>query len=154
MEFLANLHPKIVHFPVALLVAYSFLEILGILIKKESISQTAYVLLLLGVIGAIAAVLTGNQADEVAKMWFGRFKFNTAGLISLHETYATISLFIFTGILALRTYLIIKKKFNTKIKYLFIFLAIIGFYFIIETGMIGGELVYKRGVGVEILRPH
>jgi uncharacterized membrane protein len=154
MEFLASLHPKVVHFPIALLVTYSFLEILGILTKKDIISRTAYILLLLGVAGAVTAVLTGNQADEVAKVWLSKFKFNTTDLISLHETYATSSLFIFTGILALRTYVLIKKKFETKIKYLFIFLAIIGFYFIMQTGLIGGELVYKRGVGIEIIKPH
>ena len=153
MEFLASLHPKMVHFPLALLITYSFLEILGAIFKKETISQAAYIILLLGIIGAIGAVLTGNQADEIAEMWFDKDVNIPLGLISQHETYATISLWFFAVVLILRTYLIIKKKFIGTIKYIFVLLSIIGCYFIIQTGLKGGELVYKHGVGTEIINP-
>ena len=68
MDFLAGLHPKIVHFPIALLSAYALLEIIGIVFKNEFLSKTAHLFLFLGVLGALAAVLTGNQAEEAAEL--------------------------------------------------------------------------------------
>jgi len=40
-EFIAQLHPKIVHFPIALLLTYAFLETLGAVWRKEFISKAA-----------------------------------------------------------------------------------------------------------------
>ena len=68
MEFLAGLHPQIVHFPIALLILYSIFEILGILLKKDFLQKSAYLLLGLGVLVSVAAVLTGNQAGASAEL--------------------------------------------------------------------------------------
>ncbi|MHB9014432.1 MAG: DUF2231 domain-containing protein, partial [Ignavibacteriaceae bacterium] len=65
MEFLAQLHPKIVHFPIALLSTYVLLEIIGVVFKRDFFSKAAHLILLLGVLGALAAVFTGNQAEDV-----------------------------------------------------------------------------------------
>ena len=35
MEFLAQLHPKIIHFPIAFLLIYVLLEITGVITKKD-----------------------------------------------------------------------------------------------------------------------
>jgi uncharacterized membrane protein len=153
MEFLAGLHPKMVHLPIALLLTYSFLEIVGAILKKETFLQAAYIILILGVISAVGAVLTGNQADEIAELWFDKGVNIPLSAISNHENYATISLFLFAGILILRTYLVIKKKFQGVIIYLFVILALIGSYFIIQTGLKGGQLVYNHGVGTDIIKP-
>ncbi len=46
MDFLAELHPKVVHFPIALLLTYAILELVGIVFKKEFYQKTAHLLLL------------------------------------------------------------------------------------------------------------
>ena len=61
-NFLAEIHPKVVHFPVALLTTYSILEIIGIIFNKEFVTKSALLVLCLGVVTALIAVLTGNQA--------------------------------------------------------------------------------------------
>lgn len=150
MDFLAQLHPKIVHFSIALLSLYVFLEVIGILLKKDFFSKAAHLILFFGVISALIAVLTGNQAEDVAHAWSKLGANINLGAIETHSNYANITLWYFTGLLILRTFLIIKKKFISTIKYLIAVLAIIGFFFIYQTGHYGGKLVYEYGIGTQL----
>jgi uncharacterized membrane protein len=152
MEFLAKLHPEMVHFPIAFLMGYALFEILGIILKKEFLSKTAHLFLFLGVLGLISAVLTGNQAKDIAhKLSKGGVSISFSA-INEHEDYANITLWFFAALLVLRTMVVIKKKFNGLIKYLFILLALIGFFLVYETGEHGGTLVYKHGIGTDLKR--
>ncbi len=150
MEFLAQLHPKLVHYPVAFLSVYVLLELTGVIFKKEFFQKTAYLFLFLGVLSAIAAVISGNQASDIASLWEDKGAIIPFGLISEHEEYATITLWYFTGLLVLRTYLVIKKKFKGMFQYMIILLAVIGGFLIYQTGDLGGRLVYDHGVGTEL----
>lgn len=150
MEFLASLHPKIIHFPIAFLLIYVLLEITGVLTKKEFYTKSAHLFLLFGVLAAVAAVITGNQAADIALKWKDKGAIIPSGLISEHEEYATITLWYFTALLILRTFYSIKKKFNGFVQYVFILFAIIGAFLIYETGDHGGRLVYNHGVGTEM----
>ncbi len=150
MDFLAGLHPKIVHFPIALLSAYALLEIIGIVFKNEFLSKTAHLFLFLGVLGALAAVLTGNQAEEAAELLEKQGAIIQFHAISEHSDFANYTLWFFSALLVGRTFLVLKKKFQGKIKYLFIVLALAGFLLVFETGERGGKLVYKYGIGTDL----
>ena len=67
MEFLAELHPRIIHFPIAFFILYFLFETTGILLKKEYLLKSAFIVLILGVFFSLLSVLTGNQAHEVVK---------------------------------------------------------------------------------------
>lgn len=150
MEFLSQLHPQVVHFPIAFMVVYALLEITGILSGKEFFQKAAYLFLFLGVLTAVLAVITGNQAAEIASKWKEKGAVIPTKLISEHEEFATITMWYFTGLLALRTFLFLKKKFRGTVQYLFILLAVIGLYLVYQTGDHGGKLVYDHGVGTEL----
>jgi len=150
MEFLAQLHPKIVHFPVALLSVYVLLELIGVIFRKDFFSKTAHLILFLGVLAALAAVLTGNQAEDVAHQWAKLGANINLDAIETHSTYANISLWYFAALLVLRTFLVIKKKFNGSVKYFIAVLSIVGFFFIFQTGLYGGKLVYDYGIGTQL----
>lgn len=143
-------HPRFVHFPIALLSTYILLEIVGVVFKKEFFSKAAHLILFLGTLGALAAVLTGNEAEEIAELWEEQGAIMPFGAITDHEDWATITLWYFTGVLVLRTFLVIKKNFKGIFQYIFIVLALIGGYFIYETGDHGAKLVYEHGVGTEL----
>jgi uncharacterized membrane protein len=64
MEFLSNLHPQFVHFPIAIFILYGIAEITGIVLNKEFVSKTAFLLLFVGILFSIFAVLTGNKAAD------------------------------------------------------------------------------------------
>jgi len=145
MEFLTDLHPKVVHFPIALLVTYSFLEVIGIVFNKKLFTQSAYILLIIGIIGIFISVLTGNQAFEDYQHWNEA----SSNIFNLHQFYANITTWFFVFVAALRTFFLVKKKFCGVFKYLFILFAIIGIFFIYKTAEYGGELINKFGVGTE-----
>lgn len=152
MEFLSQLHPKVVHFPIALLAIYALLEIIGVIFRKDFFSKSAYLVLFLGILGAIAAVLTGNSAaDAIQKM----NKINIivpAGAIGEHIDYANFTLWYFAGLLVLRTFVVVRKRFSGRVRYLFVLLSLIGVFFIYKTGELGGKLVYKYGAGTDIIK--
>ena len=143
-------HPRFVHFPIALLSTYALLEIIGVVFKRDFFSKAAHLILFLGVAAALVAVLTGQQAEETAILWEEKGAIMPFGSISEHEDWATITIWYFTGVLLLRTTLVLKKKFKGIFQYAFIVLALVGLYFVYETGDHGGKLVYKFGVGTEL----
>ena len=145
MEFLADIHTKAVHFPIALLITYSLLEIIGLIFNKKLFTQTAFVVLITGIIAIFIAVLTGNQAFEAYQHWDEA----SSNIFNSHQFYANITTWYFVFMVVLRTFLVVKKKFNGVIKYLFILFAVIGIFFICKTAEYGGELINKFGVGTE-----
>lgn len=152
MDFLAQLHPKIVHFPIAFFLAYVLFELIGIIFKKDFFSKAAHLILFLGVLGAIAAVLTGNSAQQAARQLSKAGAAISMKAIGNHEDFANFTMWYFTGLLVYRTFLVLKKNFTGKIKYLFILLALIGSFLVYQTGELGGKLVYKYGIGTDVIK--
>jgi uncharacterized membrane protein len=153
MEFLAGLHQLVVHFPIALLIVYSVLEIFGVISKKDFFTNAAYLILILGIAGAVAAVLTGNQAEEVAEIWQDKGALIPYGAITTHENYATFTLWYYIFVVFLRTYFVVRKKFTLRVKYVFAVLSILGIMALYKTAKEGGRLVFEHGVGTELLKP-
>lgn len=145
MEFLAQFHPKVVHFPIALLSCYVFLEVLAAIFKKDFLVKSALLFLLFGVLGALAAILTGQQAEAAFDYW----NKHASALFDQHEMYANITIWYFSVLLVVRTFLVFKKKFTNVFKYIFAVLAIVGFYFVFQTGDHGGKMVYEEGIGTQ-----
>lgn len=149
MEFLAELHPKIIHFPIAFFILYFLFETTGIVFKKDFLLKSSLIILIIAIIFSLLGVLTGNQAHELVK----QRQTDAAlyiDLINQHEFFATLTLWYFLAVLVLRIYLSIKKKFIGKVQYLFIILGLIGSLLIFITGLYGGDLVFKYGIGTKI----
>ena len=63
-QHLQNIHPLVVHFPLAFLAGAAVLYGLGWITEVDSLAMTGFWLLLLGTLGAGAAVATGLHAEE------------------------------------------------------------------------------------------
>ena len=150
MEFLAGMHPIVIHFPIAFLSLYVIVEIAAIVSNKEFLQKSAYFILVIGVVMTVAAVLTGNQAEEMASRLQDGGNELIRNAIENHEEFATITLWFFTGVLFFRTFIIIKKSFKKRIRYFLIPLVLLGGYLIYQTGNYGGKLVYDYGVGTKV----
>ena len=146
MEFLAELHPKVVHFPIALFFSFALFELLGTILKKDYFHKGAHLLLLLGVIGAVFAVITGKQAGGANPNWTDA----SVALIKEHSSFASITMWYFVGVLVVKTFLVVKKKMNQTFNYIILALALIGCFFVFETSEHGGQLVKKFGIGTEL----
>ena len=144
MEFLANMHPKIVHFPLAFLMLYPVIEFLALLSKKDFFSKTANLFLIIGTIGAFIAVFTGNQAYALVDGW----QKESLIIFNSHQTFANYTMWFFAALLAFRIYLYLKKKINRKTMLLLFLLSLFGGYLVYQTGYYGGKLGRIRTIEI------
>lgn len=142
-----HLHAIIIHFPIALLLVGFLSELLALFIKKDFLKNTAFYLLLLGALGAIAAYVSGNYAGDGIEE--GPLKIP----MELHEQAALITLWL-AIITALFSVLIYYFKIqNSKAKWAGILLYALLAVSVARTGYLGGQLVFSHGVGVELALP-
>lgn len=140
MEFLANLHPKIVHFPIAFLTMYPLMDLLFLISKKDFYSKAAFLFLIIGLIGALLAVLSGNQAYLAS----GNLDKGSLIIFNSHQTFANLTVWYFTGLLIIRVYFIVKQKLNFKIILMLFVLSLAGVYFALQAGNYGGKLAFSK----------
>lgn len=141
-----SIHPALVHFPIALLLASVFIEGLALLLKKEAWRVASLWTLLLGWAGAVAAVLTGRQAMAVAS-----HSAEIHEVMSRHERAGYIVLAISTVVLvwhlASRGRLSVRSRWTA-----WLLLAAAGAG-ISYGAWLGGRMVYEYGVGGTFGRP-
>src|SRR5512136_888052 len=63
VSHLQNVHPLVIHFPIAFLIGSAFFYLLAAGTRKESLAVTAFWLLIAGTLAAAAAVGTGLYAE-------------------------------------------------------------------------------------------
>lgn len=135
-----NIHPLLVHFPIALLVVYSLLEWIP-LKRLKSQSCWFYIkatFLFFGVLSTIPTGLAGKIIE-------GQFRDQSA-LVDLHSKFAVTSSAVY-ALLAGLYFLSWLKRSNNQIKFflptaVIIALSILGFFLILITGALGGVIVY------------
>lgn len=149
-----NIHPIIIHFPVALLFLYSIIKILPLVkwlpdIHWKHIKRT---LLFVGVLGAFAAILTGDTAREIMQP--------DTQLVEAHENFAYLSAWLYGLLLLGEIASVAKSQYSSKIHSKMLqtcmtfiekvlcngvvskLLAFFGLIAISVTGLLGGVMVY------------
>jgi uncharacterized membrane protein len=144
MEILAGLHEKIIHFPIALLITYPVIELIAFFSKKDFFSKASLLFLFIGVLGALAAVISGNQSFTLNP----DLSEKSMIIFRNHEFYANITMWLFSAILIFRYYLTTKKKLTSKIHLIILLLALSGIYFVYQTGYYGGELAKQKLIDI------
>lgn len=132
----------LVHFPIALIVVGFLADFLSLFFKKEQcLSKAGLYLMVLGTLGAIVAVLTGE--------FFTKDLAGEAGNVQeTHELFASITMYAMIIASFVRIYLIIKKKEATNLKWVAFALYGIGALAVSITGFFGGTIVYKFLIGI------
>ncbi|NOZ48098.1 MAG: DUF2231 domain-containing protein [Chlorobi bacterium] len=137
------LHPKLVHFPVALIIAALLFIVLAIFLKKkrELFIQLTFWNLALGALSAIVAVITGLIAEN-------NLVHNNAihTIMETHQLLGIIVLSITTLLLIWLGFRIKKMKINEVYLFaagLLIVASIVGY-----TAHLGGKMVYEEGAGI------
>lgn len=149
-----NIHPLFVHFPIAFLLLYSVITLIPFerWFKNVSWRYVRLVLLVAGVLGAMAASSTGEMAEHLVHP--------NRKIVEFHSLFAGITTWVYGLILAgeildLGLPYVYKKIQLGKIqglleriknlliqKVLVKILAVLGFIFISITGLLGGVMVY------------
>jgi uncharacterized membrane protein len=140
-----DLHPMVIHFPIALLVVSVFLDILGrFRAENAGLKHASYILLLLGSLAAIVAVITG----DIALLAVGGEQSPIGKLVAQHESIAVPTTLVFVGIAIWRLINQRKGK-DISSSNLFLALELVGVVGLLLTGLAGGNLVFTYGIGVE-----
>lgn len=89
-----NIHPLIVHFPIALLAVYSLLEILSVVSRRLRTTSWAHAvktfLILTGVVAAVAALITGGLIEDAIRESNPR-----AYILSVHAPVAALTTLLY-----------------------------------------------------------
>jgi uncharacterized membrane protein len=136
------LHPALVHFPIALTFAALLFEVLGLVPKLRQLGAAVPVLLLLAALGAVGAVVSGNAAEEEAVV--------PAAAKALVEQHEELGEKVMVGLLvlaALRLFLFRAERYATWVRLLLLGLLLLVSFAVGYNGKLGGELVFRHGVG-------
>jgi len=137
------MHPPIDHFMIALPVVVLLLEIINLFAKKRAIGVISFFLLLLTVVTAVAAYLTGTTDGKHAYDMLSQ-----AGQADLkdHKTLGTYLMLISGVVLIFKLLSVMINR--AMMKALFLIVLIFFVAGILKQGKEGGELVYKYGANV------
>lgn len=142
---LTHLHPMIVHFPIALLIVGFITDLVSLFLKQDFWEKAGLYLLILGALGTIAALLSGEQAGSgIAEQ--GLLK----QAIEQHEGAADLAVWLISATAIIRIALILWKKYTGAFKIAALILFFISVGAIARTGYYGGKLVYEHAAGVEL----
>lgn len=139
---MANLHPLVVHFPIAFLMAFLLIDLTGALFRLDSWRRLASGLLYLGTIGAAAAIGVGLLAEQTLQ--HGE---NVHLILERHKFFG-ITVFCLAAFLSVWRILaggVITGMANP----LFFLFAIVMNLMLLLGADLGGLMVYKHGVAVQ-----
>jgi len=138
------MHPPIDHFLIAIPVLVLLLEIVNLIVKKKAIGVTSFFLLLLTVVVAIAAYMTGSADGKEA---FPLLSEAAQGELKAHKLLGTY--LMFASIVVLLFKLLSSMIQRGLMKALYLLVLILFVAGILKQGKDGGELVYEYGVNVQ-----
>lgn len=140
VKHLQNIHPLLVHFPIAFLMGAALFYVLAWVFGTRSFSTTAFYLLILGVVSAGAAVGTGLYGEE--RVMVSRSV--REHLLDVHERLMLVTLGLS---IALTIWAIVGRPFPQKGRpiFLLVFLVLLA---IMSVGAdYGARMVYDYNAG-------
>jgi len=146
-----NLHPLIVHFPIALFVTGFVIDGLGWLMRRENMKRAGLALVFLGAMGAVPAVVTGLAVEETIEEQLEAIPGGESAL-EAHEGLAIPTAGVLLGAVVLRLGLGTGlRAWRRQLLIAYLVVGVLGLGMLAVTGYRGGELVYRYGAGVEAL---
>ncbi len=145
-----NLHPAVVHFPIALLLVSVALTLLYLRRggTPASLETTAYHCLIIGWFGAVLAVLTGS-IDAWRQVYSADLP-RDAGLLNRLNLHAILGL----AVVAVYGAALLRRRRNPHLladpqqRRGYVRLLLIGAGLLLVGSWLGGQLVYRFGLGV------
>jgi len=146
-EIPALMHPPVDHFIIALPIVVLLLEIINLFAKKKAIGVVSFFLIILTVVAAVAAYLTGSVDGKAA--WdllseAGQSELKDHKILGTYLMLASAVVLLFKMLSAIIN--------RALMKGLFLFVLIFFVAGILKQGKEGGELVYTYGANVKIVK--
>ncbi len=138
------MHPPVDHFIIALPVIILLLEVVNLIVKKRSIGIASFFLLVLTVVAAIAAYLTGSVDGKEA---FPLLSEAAQTDLKEHKLLGTYLMLFSIIVLVFKILSALISRGLMKALYMLVLILFVAG--ILKQGNDGGELVYKYGANVE-----
>lgn len=147
-DWIPNIHPIVVHFPIALLITAVAANVVMVILKREP-SPTVSWLYVLGTLGLVAAYFSGRAAVDSVLLPAPAQSIQTD-----HADWALKTLIAFAIVAIARLVLLRLGKLSaTAVGALSAAGGIVGLVLITLTGDLGGRMVFQHGVGVAAPAP-
>ena len=143
----ALMHPPVAHFIIAIPVIVLLLEIVNLIVKKRALGVTTFFLLVLATVAAISAYYTGGIDGKAA---WDLLSSDGQAAVKAHKLFGTY--LMLASIIVLFFKLISAMVQRGLVKGIYLLVLIVFVAGILKQGKEGGELVYKHGANVQIVK--
>jgi uncharacterized membrane protein len=139
-----NIHPVLVHFPIALLSVAAGLDVVAwVCWRNRPLRRVSTLLYAIGTGTALAAYFTGRAASET--IWLPGM---AHAVVKEHWDWAFRTVWFFGIATAVRLVLLRRRDPSPAIVAALALAGLVGVGLLLETGDRGGRLVYRHRVGV------
>jgi uncharacterized membrane protein len=139
---IANIHPLLVHFPIALLTLFFLLDVAASILQKPDWRKTAGWFLYLGTVFAGLTMLAGFHAAETVA-----HSDEVHEIMETHE-HLGVSIFILASVLSVWR-LLGKSLLSGVFNLVYLFFAAVIVILLVFAADLGGLMVYHYGVAVQ-----
>lgn len=140
-----NIHPSLVHFPIAFLSVFFLLEVLGSFFYRDKLRQAAAPMLYCGAVGAVLAAAAGLYAASTVP--------HGQAVHEIMEWHQRIGLIVASLALVLSAWRLLTKRVMAGMdRALYLFLAGLMTVGMVFGADLGGLMVYQHGVAVQSLQ--
>ena len=140
----AHWHLILNHLPLIFPLVGLIVLIIGFISKSEPVKRTAFLIFILGALATIAAMATGEGAEDVAEKLTGVTKNYIHAHEEVAETFALLSYIIGLGSLLAIWASMMKKSFSNSISICLLAFALVMMFFAKKTGTTGGEIRHEE----------
>ena len=137
-DFLQPIHPKVVHFPIALFMTALGLDLASLIFKKENLHKTAMHIYVIAALMTPLVVRTGIWEEERAHL--------NHPVLDKHRLFALWTMWV--SLISLPCLWFIKQKSQKFFRLFSIILLIAVAGLVTLAGHNGGRMVFEYGVGV------
>jgi uncharacterized membrane protein len=132
-----NLHFIVNHVPIAMLIFSFIFDLLAVILKKKEWHTAGFLTLIVGTLGAIAAVITGpNGQAETRNPDFHN-----------HQLFGNLTMYLYIIISLVRLFFYYRKKIDIGKMPIYLIIGVIGVSIVTYTGHLGGKMAHRDTQG-------
>lgn len=148
-EWAPNLHPMVVHFPIAIVTLALLMDLVNCLLPKDQKwwnESSTLALYAIGTLTAIGVYFTGSSAADSVFL-----PTEAQNLLNAHAGWALWTVWFLVIYTAARVFVFWKMDIRRRSVWhiLFLGVSLVGMVFLYQTSDRGAEMVFRHGVGVQ-----